>query len=95
MENKKIYNDDVERIVNDPERLEAINAFHNKRKAKRQRKMFTDGLILAFIAVVIGLLGIYGLLAVWVSFPAFSVCGLCSAFMFGRFFENGKTCGWA
>ena len=43
MENK-IYNDDVERIVNDPERKEAINAFHEKRYAKRQRKMLTTAL---------------------------------------------------
>ena len=49
MENK-IYNDDAERIVNDPERQEAINAFHEKRMAKRQRKMLFDAILFTAIA---------------------------------------------
>ena len=93
MENK-IYNDDVERIVNDPERLEAINAFHNKRKAKRQRKMLFDALLFAAIALMFGVLGIYNLIVPWISFWVAFAVGMYAAFLFGRLFENGKICGW-
>lgn len=93
MENK-IYNDDVERIVNDPERLAAINAFHRNRKAKRQRKMLFDAILFAAIALMFGVLGIYNLIVPWISLWAASAVGMYAAFLFGRFFENGKICGW-
>ena len=93
MENK-IYNDDVERIVNDPERQEVINAFHEKRCAKRQRKMLIDAVVYASIALAFGLMGCVGWMTPWIAFPVFSICGIYSAFCFGRWFENGKCLGW-
>lgn len=95
MENKNaIYNDDVERIVNDPERQEAINAFHEKRQAKRQRKMLVDACVYAAIAIAFGLLGCVGWMTPYIALPVFAACGLYSAFRFGRWFENGKCWGW-
>lgn len=94
MENKKIYNDDVERIVNDPERQEAINAFHEKRQARRQKKMLVDACVYATIAVAFCILGFLGWIIPWIAFPILSVCGFYSTFCFGRWFENGKCWGW-
>ena len=93
MENK-IYNDDVERIVNDPERQEAINAFHEKRQEKRQRKMLIVACVYASFALVFGLLGIVGWMFNWIAYPVCAACALYSAFRFGRWFENGKCRGW-
>ena len=93
MENK-IYNDDVERIVNDPERVEAINEFHRKRHAKRQRKMLMDAIVFATVAVAFAAVGICGLMTNWIACPVFCACGIWSAFCLGRFFENGKIYGW-
>ena len=93
MENK-IYNDDVERLVNDPVRQEAINAFHEKRQAKRQRKMLIDAVAYAFIALGFGFLGYVGLMSPWIAIPACNIGSLYSAYRFGRWFENGKCRGW-
>ena len=93
MENK-IYNDDVERIVNDPERQVAINAFYENRQEKRQRKMLIDACVYAAIALAFGMLGCVGWMTQWIAFPVFAICGLYSAFRFGRWFENGKCWGW-
>ena len=94
MENKKIYNDDVERIVNDPERQEAINAFHEKRMAKRQRKMIIDACVYAAIAFAFGSLSCVGWMISYIALPVCGICGLYSTFRFGRWFENGKCWGW-
>jgi hypothetical protein len=93
MENK-IYNDDVERIVNDPERVEAINEFHRKRHAKRQRKMLVDALVYLTFSLAFILLGVFNFLNDWVAAAVYIVCGAYSMFCFGRFFENGKCLGW-
>lgn len=93
MENK-IYNDDVERIVNDPERQVAIKAFHYKRQAKQQRKMLIDGIVFALLCFPLGVLYWMGLVSVLVAAPLQVACSLYSAFRFGRWFENGKCCGW-
>lgn len=93
MENK-IYNDDVERIVNDQARKEAVNAFHEKRQAKRQRKMLIDAIVYATIAIAFGLLGCVGWMTPYIAFPVCIICCLYSAFCFGRWFENCKCLGW-
>ncbi len=95
MENKNaIYNDDVERIVNEPRRQEAINAFHEKRQAKRQRKMLTDACVYATIGLAFGVLGVGGCITAQIAFPVMAVCGLYATFCCGRYFENGKCQGW-
>lgn len=91
---KKRIVEDVERIVNDPERQEAINAFREKLMARRQIKMFTTALVYAFFAAAFGALGLAGWMLVWLAYPVCTVCGVCSAFNFGRWFENGKCWGW-
>lgn len=92
MENK-IYNDDVERIVNDPERQEAINSFHERRRAKRQRKMLIDAVVYAAIALAFGLLGCVGWMTPWLALPIFGLCAAYASFCFGRYFESMKCWG--
>ena len=94
MENKKIYNDDVERIVNDPERQAIIDDRYYKRQMHRQRKMLTTALVYAFFAAAFGALGLAEWMWVWIAYPVCAACGVWSAFNFGRWFENGKCWGW-
>ena len=95
MENKEIiYNDDVERIVNDPERQQAIDAFYNKRQAKLQRKILADACVYLTFALAFGALGVVDWMFKWIAYPVCAGCGMYSAFCFGRWFENGKVCGW-
>ena len=95
MENKEIiYNDDVERIVNEHGRQEAINAFHEKRQERRQRKILNDGVVYASIAIAFAVIGSLGWLTDWIANPVAASCALYSAFCFGRYFENGKCRGW-
>ena len=93
MENK-IYNDDVERIVNDPERQEAINAFHEKRYAKRQRKMLVDAIVCASASLAFGVLGCVNLITPYIAFPVCNIGALYAAFRIGRWYENCKCWGW-
>lgn len=93
VENKKIYNDDVERIVNDPDRQKAINAFHEKRMAKRHRKMLMDACVYAAIAVTFGLLGCVGWMTTYIALPVCNIMGMYATFCFGRWFENRKCRG--
>ena len=92
MENKNIYNDDVERIVNDPERQKGINAFHEKRQKRKQLKMLVDAVVYAAIAIAVGLLGCVGCMTAWIAFLVCAAGGLYSAFCFCRWVGNGK--GW-
>ena len=93
MENK-IYNDDVERIVNEPTRQEGINEFYKRRWARMRRRMLTNSFVLAMLATMFAFFGITGWLIPVISFVAAVVCGVFCAFCFGRWFENGKCTGW-
>lgn len=95
MEKKKIHTtEDVEKVVNDPERQEAIRALHKKQRAKKKRKMLLDALAYLALAVVIGALGNVGWMLKRLAYSLCAVAGLYSAFKFGRWFEVCKRCGW-
>lgn len=95
MENKNvIYNDDVERIVNDPERQRKIKENQRERKVKKQVSMLTDAVMLFVICICFTALGWMGLISNIVAYVLRVVTGLSSAFLFGRWFENGKCNGW-
>lgn len=93
MENK-IYNDDVERIVNEPKRQAVIVDRYYKRMTKRQRKRLIDTVAYAAIALSFGLMGCVGWMNPYIAFLVCGIGGLYSAFRFGRWFENGKCWGW-
>jgi hypothetical protein len=95
MENKNaIYNDDVEQIVNNPERQAAISDLHQKTRGQKKRKMFLDAVLYSILGCVIGQIGAEGLLVDWIAAPASLACLLYASFCFGRWFENGKCRGW-
>lgn len=93
MENK-IYNDDVERIVNDPERIAVINERYYHRQMHKQKKKLADGCVYATFTVAFGVLGCIGWMTPWIAFPVFGLCALYATFCFGRYYENGKCWGW-
>lgn len=93
MENK-IYNDDVEQIVNNPERQAAISDLHQKTRVQKKRKMFFDAVLYSMLGCAIGQIGAEGLLVNWIAIPASLVYSLYASFCFGRWFENGKCRGW-
>ena len=93
MENK-IYNDDVERIVNNNVRRQTISAAYNNRQEKRHKKMLIDACVYAGFAVAFALLGCFGWLTSYIAMLVFVLTGMYSAFCFGRWFENGKRQGW-
>lgn len=92
MENKKIYSDDIERVVNDG---------HENRKAKtmaryekRRKNILYKSIASATIGLIFALFGICKWMTAWLAFPLFFGFVMISAFLFGRFFENGKCWGW-
>lgn len=93
MENK-IYNDDVERIVNDPERQSAIKMRNIKRRMWKQKKMLVNAVLFSGVGLIFGLFGCFGWLAPVISIIICGFSGFYAAFLFGRWFENGKCWGW-
>ena len=94
MENKNFYTDSVEKIVNDPKRQTAIAEAWRKRRARRQRSILNGAVAYALLSFAFAFFGLIGWVTSWVAFPVCAAGGLCSAFRFGRLFENGKTFGW-
>lgn len=81
-----VYFDDVERIVNDPERQRGISEFYSEKSKQHKNKVLSRGFVCIAASVVIGSLGVIG----WIN-PILSClsCGffvLRAAFSFGRFF---------
>lgn len=89
MENR-IYNDDVERIVNDPERQNLIKQRNIKRKIAKQKRMLVQSVLFASIGLVCGLFGCFGWLAPLIAIFAGNMFGIYSAFCFGRWFSMGN-----
>lgn len=99
MENK-IYNDDVERIVNEKGYEVGAKAywqtpveFHEKRNHKRQSKMAVDFGVYVSLAIAFAIIGFFGFMATWMAYPVAIACGLYAAFVLGRFVENRNCWG--
>lgn len=92
MENKKIYGDDVERVVN--KKHEIMERRYDSRIAYRQNKLIKTVIFYAAIAIAFFVIGICDFMAIWIAFPVFAFCALYAAFSAGRFYENGKCWGF-
>ena len=92
MENKKIYGDDVERVVN--EKHEIMEKRYDSRIAYRQNKMMRTVVFYATIAICFFAIGFFEWIKMWLALPIFATCALYAAFSAGRFFENGKCWGF-
>ena len=94
----KIYNDDVERIVNDKGHEIAAKTywqtpaeFHEKRNHKRQGKMAMDFGVYVSLAIAFAFVGFFGFMATWMAYPVAIGCCLYASFLLGQFVEN-KNC---
>lgn len=95
MENREvIYNDDVERIVNESEHRELFHDFYKNNNKRHQKKFAERAVVYSVFAIIFGLLGIYGLMAEVIAYSVLAVCAMYASFSFGRFIENGKCKGW-
>lgn len=95
MENKEIiYNDDVERVVNESVHKEMFYGFYQNNNRKQRRKLAERAIVCAVFAIIFGLLGIWGVMAEWLAYSVLAVCAMYASFSFGRFLENGKCRGW-
>ena len=91
MENK-IYNDDVERVVNNGH--ENRRAKNMQKYEKRRKRMVHQAILFTIIGLVFALFGICKWLVGWLAFPLFFGFVMYATFCFGRFFECGKHRGW-
>lgn len=86
--------EDVEMIVNKPERQKAIRLRHERRERKIHNKMLIFFFSYAVACVLSTTLGAVGWLAPWIAiFGSFSFSVL-AIFYLGRWFEHGKCKGW-
>ena len=81
-----IYFDDVERIVNDPERQRKISEFYSEKSKQHKNKILTRGFVCIAASVAIGSLGVIGWINPFLSCWACGFFVLKAAFGFGRFF---------
>jgi hypothetical protein len=93
MENK-IYNDDVERIVNAPERQATISKKYERKRLIRERAILADAASFGFLSVVFAVLGFSGWLLPFIAFSNFGIFGLFCIFYFGRWYQMKKKAGW-
>ena len=91
MENK-IYNDDVERIVNDA--VKSRKAEKMKKMEKKRKNMFYSSIISACAGLIFALFGIVGWMDTGLAFILFFVFVMYATFRFGRWLENCKCWGW-
>ena len=94
MENKKIYNDDVERIVNDPKKKRMADMRDKMAIVKKQKNIFEIAYIMTLLAVLFLICGLSEFIIYWLAYGAASVFALCSAFYWGKLCEHAKIYGW-
>ena len=88
------YAEDIEAMVNNPDRKAEINACHYAQEQKKQSEMVKRGILQATLCILFGLMGVMELAVIWIAAPACIMFGLAAAFTFGRWYENGKIKGW-
>ena len=93
MENK-IYNDDVERIVNDPKKKRISDVRYFEKEERQQVRLIDKSLILTTIGVLFFVADALGIVASWLAQFGIAICFLSAMFWFGRYFENAKIKGW-
>ena len=93
MENK-IYNDDVERIVNDPKKKRMADMRDKMAIVKKQKNIFEVAYILTLLAVLFLVCGLSEFIIYWLAYGLTSILALCSAFCWGRLYEHARIYGW-
>lgn len=91
---KEKYNGDVFEMVNNYDRQEAIRKKYSEKRKRNNLKILNWSIASGVVSIFFGLMAITGCMIVWVAFPICTFCGILSAFLGGRWFENGKCLGW-
>lgn len=80
--------------VNNDQRQKAIRRKYSDQRRRNNVKILRAAAIAGAMSMFFGLIGICGGMVGWIAYPVFSISGILSAFMTGRWFENGKCLGW-
>lgn len=91
---KEKYNGDVFEMVNNYDRQQAIRKKYSNQRKRKNMRICNWAIASGIVSLFFGLMGITGAMIVWVAFPLCMVLGMLSAFLAGRWFENGKCLGW-
>ena len=87
---EKIYNDDVERIVNNSPRREMFENFVENRVERVKSKLLESCICLCICGIASTMCGIAGWLTWWVALPLSVGISLVAAFKFGRLYESAR-----
>jgi hypothetical protein len=91
---KEKFNHDIFEMVNNHERQEAIRKKYSEKRKRNNLRILNYAISVGFVAMFFGILGLTGAMNIYMASPIFSFGGLLSAFLTGRWFENGKCLGW-
>ena len=87
MENILNTTDGWEAIINEPGRQERIQAFHQGRKQKKINDLTGKAFLLAAGSSLIGGLGLFGALTMWLAAPICVVLNGAACYTYGRITE--------
>lgn len=87
------FNNDVFEMVNNPERQRKIWQKYMKLVRKQNARILLMASIAGCVSMLFGLMGVLGCLVGWIAYPVFSVGGVLTSFMTGRWYENAKHWG--
>lgn len=88
---KKRTAEDVDRIVNNPDRQRKISKFYKERREKARRKILFQSVVAAFLSFLIGLMCKNGVFAIGFALPVQLFLSHLALFFFGRWFEMLKN----
>jgi hypothetical protein len=93
MENKKVCNEELLSIFNDPKREAEIKNSYNCKMVEKQKRMLKKAIKFAAIGVSFGILGCFNWMQPIIASVAAMLFGFYSMFLLGRWFENRKCWG--
>lgn len=88
---KKRIAEDVERIVNDPNRQRKISKFYKERIEKARRKILTQSVVVVFLSFLVGIMCKNDVFSIGFAIPAQLFLSHFALFLFGRWFEMSKS----
>lgn len=88
---KKRTAEDVERIVNNPDRQRKISKFYKERREKARRKILFQFVVAAFLSFLIGLMCKNDVFSIGFAVPAQLFLSHLALFLLGRWFEMSKS----
>ena len=94
MENKKIYNDDVERIVNNPNRQKWIARKYSNAEYRKNTRLMNKIIIFTILGALFLFADLAECVTTWIACPAAVICEMIAMFHFGKLSAICKIKGW-